>query len=122
MCYGHAMHRLPIDWTCGLIAEEDPRRDRPDCLRCGGACCKIDWAIAFDKDEPVPRWLSIPGRKLAGDLLSNERMMRKNADKSCIALENGRCTIYELRPTLCQEFETGSECCLEAMAVIGQAD
>lgn len=29
----------------------------------------------------------------------------------CIALKDGKCSIYEKRPVVCREFQVGSSCC-----------
>ena len=40
--------------------------------------------------------------------------MRTQADGSCVALRNGACSIYEVRPMECRQFERGSRACHEA--------
>ena len=37
-------------------------------------------------------------------------------DNKCIALVNGRCSVYEKRPAVCREFEVGNPCCLSFQA------
>ncbi len=109
------MSPINTDWLWPDLEPEAPASEVPECLRCGGACCRVDWVIAFDQDEPVPRWLSVAGTRLVNGYPGRERMMRKNGDGACVALSNGLCGIYDLRPTPCREFEAGSDCCLEAM-------
>lgn len=43
---------------------------------------------------------------------NNQYYMRKQKDRrTCIALQNGLCTIYENRPTECKQFEAGNPRC-----------
>lgn len=41
-----------------------------------------------------------------------DRQMRTDENNRCIALKDGRCSIYEKRPTVCREFQVGSRCCV----------
>lgn len=83
------------------------------CQSCHGACCRV-WDVTFDPDyERVPKKLS---RTAGPGCFGHGRMMVRAADGACVALEDGLCTIYEDRPTLCRDFEAGSDECDEARA------
>jgi Fe-S-cluster containining protein len=92
-----------------------------DCQACGACCRTFDvWLMDTDLDrfERAPHLLSLtviaPGTA-AGQW---RFMRREQSTGQCTALEGGlrscRCTIYEDRPTLCRDFQAGSEDCLDA--------
>lgn len=76
-----------------------------DCVECGGICCQgiidvyhvdeIFYDDALTEEDPNKKY---------------DRVM-KMVDGRCIALKNGRCTIYLKRPTVCRDFQVGSSCC-----------
>jgi Fe-S-cluster containining protein len=76
------------------------------CEACGGKCCMgiIDVystdEIFYDdslvwEDESVPY----------------DRIMRTDENQRCIALKDGKCSIYEKRPQVCRAFQVGCRCC-----------
>ena len=73
----------------------------------------------LDRFERSPNLLQLTVIQNPSGAAGQWRFMRRDEKTSqCVALEGGlrncRCTIYDQRPTLCREFEAGSEDCLEA--------
>lgn len=74
-----------------------------DCATCGGKCC-AGWAV-----EIVPTQDSVPINLTKWDPLLGTIMRERNG--ACIALKNGRCSIYDQRPGVCRDFKlNGSDC------------
>ena len=76
------------------------------CDECKGKCCvgPIDVYSTdeiFYDDELV---CQDPDQKY-------DRVMR-TVDGYCIALKDGKCTIYDKRPTVCRAFQVDSVCCV----------
>jgi Fe-S-cluster containining protein len=40
-----------------------------------------------------------------------DRVMQTTENLQCIALKDGKCSIYEKRPAVCRAFEVGCSCC-----------
>ena len=80
--------------------------DNP-CEKCKGKCCVgiIDvysTDIIFNDDTMTCK-----------DLDSKyEKVMRIDGNGNCIALKDGKCSIYEKRPQICKDFKVGSPCCI----------
>lgn len=88
-----------------------------DCRSCG-ACCKDFVVDVHSTDEEVPEHM-VKDDRLFG-------MVMRTRNRQCIALKGKigcsvRCSIYEHRPTVCQEFRPGSEQCLHARERLGIA-
>ncbi len=74
------------------------------CGVCRGGCC-VGLSVEVYPNDDVPDNMTI--------VRKNFRYMRKQRDhKTCIALVEGRCSIYEIRPTVCREFWVGNPRCL----------
>ncbi len=75
------------------------------CASCQACCCRLEVMIISDT--------GVPEQHIALDQWGGETMLRLD-DGWCSALdrETYRCTIYENRPWVCREFETGSYDCL----------
>lgn len=76
------------------------------CAACGGKCCQgiID---VYYTDE-IFSDLSLVQR------VENDRfdaIMLTDENQRCIALKDGKCSIYEKRPQICREFKVGCQCC-----------
>ena len=108
------------------MTNRDGRSAALDCQACGACCATFDvWLMESDLDrfERSPNLLHLTVIH-PGAAAGQWRFMRRNEKTGqCAALEGGlrscRCTIYEQRPTLCREFEPGSEDCLEARRKYG---
>ena len=77
------------------------------CEVCQGACCKgmaLDPGKGMTPDER--RWLELHGYD------SKTRIM---LERPCEKLEDGRCSIYDFRPSICKKFVVGSKECLFAV-------
>jgi Fe-S-cluster containining protein len=93
-----------------------------DCQACGACCATFDvWLMEGDRDrfERSARLLPLTVIHRPGTATSEWRFLARDEKTGhCRALEGPlgkcRCTIYDDRPTLCREFEAGSEDCLEA--------
>jgi Fe-S-cluster containining protein len=76
------------------------------CKSCGGRCC-VGIIEVQSADELFKDGL-LTVSSLAGD---GSRVMKTNETGRCVALQDGRCSIYDRRPQICKDFKTGSECC-----------
>jgi len=103
--------RVEVRWRACVKADFDL-----DCLTCG-ACCAVYKEVPIDPEEPL--------LEERPELTTDSRVgpvMRRVGDR-CIAmaLADGkhRCSIYEIRPQVCRDFEPGSEDCLSACQRMG---
>ncbi len=91
-------------------------RQRPDCRGCG-ACCAYFHQVPVLMVDATPRaltWAVWDEADREGEKL--RWLRREPAEGRCVALDGpvgGRvsCSIYELRPQACREFEAGSDRC-----------
>lgn len=77
------------------------------CEQCGGRCCVgLIEVYSVDEifyDETLVR--EFPG-------VEYDRFMKTAGDNMhCIALKNGKCSIYNKRPTVCRQFDVGCSRC-----------
>ena len=89
------------------------------CKGCKGCCTNSGVNIFNDENILFPIELTEIVR-LRPDLYPGGkpfRMMRHKENGECIALdsETGICTIYDIRPKVCKDFERGSDECLSAL-------
>ena len=76
------------------------------CDICKGMCC-MGTVDVYSSDEifyDETLVVEDPDQKY-------DRLMRM-VDGHCIALKDGKCTIYEKRPAVCRAFQVGSNCCI----------
>lgn len=81
------------------------------CRACG-ACCRLP--VAFAAHELASRGGTVPDALTEPGRTDHVRMRRRNG--ACIALDgvvgqHTTCTIYDLRPTPCRDFEAGNPYC-----------
>lgn len=80
----------------------------PPCLDCAACCVGLDVELVPGMDDvpdPMVEWREEEGG------IAVPYMMRR-ATGECIALTvDGRCSIYETRPSECRAFERGSSDC-----------
>lgn len=83
------------------------------CSTCAACCCQLEVLLITDT--------GVPKRFIDVDDWGGEVMLRLD-DGWCAALDRNdmRCTIYERRPLICREFETGSPECLDERAGISE--
>ena len=89
---------------------------RPDCQRCG-ACCAYFQQVPVLMVDATPRsltWAVWDGEDREGERL--RWLRREPAEGGCVAFagpvgERVSCSVYELRPQACREFEAGSDRC-----------
>lgn len=83
-----------------------PSEPAVTCATCAACCCQLE--VMLITDTGVPR------RFIETDEWGGE-VMRRLDDGWCAALDRDsmRCTIYEVRPLICREFEMGSAECLD---------
>lgn len=75
------------------------------CDICGGKCC-VGIIEVFPYDEVFT------DRSLTTiSLLEDERVMQTKPGGQCIALIDGKCSIYDKRPMICRRFLLDSPCC-----------
>ena len=77
------------------------------CSTCRALCCRLEVRLLDDSDENIPVELT---EKVEGLYFA----MKRGADGWCEALnrETMLCTIYEIRPNLCREYEAGDYDCV----------
>lgn len=75
------------------------------CSNCKACCCRLEVLLISDT--------GVPARYISTDKWGAETMIRLD-DGWCSALDRNTmlCSIYENRPWICREFETGSYECL----------
>lgn len=75
------------------------------CANCEACCCRLEVLLMGEDDIPL-------------ELTTQDRwggwVMRRLDDGWCAALDRStfRCTIYERRPIVCRDYETGDFDCL----------
>ena len=74
----------------------------PSCAACPALCCRLT-AQLVPEDE-IPNALV----RVAAD---GTRFMAQREDRTCVALQDNRCTIYEKRPQICRSFEIDGKVC-----------
>lgn len=81
-----------------------PSDNAVSCSNCAACCCQLEVMLITDT--------GVPPRFIATDDWGGEVMQRLD-DGWCAALDRDsmRCSIYELRPLICREFEMGSAEC-----------
>lgn len=84
------------------------------CSTCAACCCQLEVMLITDT--------GVPERFIDIDDWGGE-VMRRLDDGWCAALDRDsmRCTIYELRPLICREFELGEADCLNERRGIATA-
>ena len=76
-----------------------------DCCECGN-CCKL-YDILLDKNdiERISAYLGLPENDFIEKYLAADGENYKIKDKPCCFLDaDGKCRIYEVRPTVCRDF------------------
>ena len=91
---------------------EAPHLPDPEitCSNCEASCCRLEVMLITDT--------GVPERYIETDEWGGRSMARLD-DGWCAALDRKQlnCTIYELRPWVCREFEMGEyECIVERSA------
>ena len=76
------------------------------CSSCAACCCQLEVLLLGDSE--------VPAHYVENDSWGGE-VMRRLDDGWCAALDRDsmRCSIYEVRPLICREFELGAADCLE---------
>ena len=79
------------------------------CTNCKAACCRLE-AMLFNDTEVPEKFIEVNTR--------GEMSMARLEDGWCSALDRNTmtCTIYEIRPWICREFEMGKQECISARA------
>jgi len=75
------------------------------CEFCGGKCC-VGEIIVFPSDK-IYSDSSLVGPSYEG----SDEMIMKTVNNICVALEDGKCSVYDNRPAECVLFKVGSSCC-----------
>jgi len=103
-----------------LPASVDSQAEELDCLTCS-ACCRGHAGVILVSAEDLLRFKRAARPELAERIVPghfSEEAMETDANGACVHL--GRpglphhCSIYEIRPDICGEFERGGWQCLEA--------
>ena len=84
------------------------------CSTCAACCCQLEVMLITDT--------GVPERYIDSDDWGGEVMLRLD-DGWCAALDRNTmmCSIYEKRPLICREFETGEADCLNERRGIATA-
>ena len=79
------------------------------CDNCQACCCRLEVMLVSET--------GVPHQHVQVDEWGQETMLRLE-DGWCSALDRDtlRCTIYEVRPLICREFEMGSYECMDERA------
>jgi len=82
--------------------------DLPPCAGCG-SCCHLVVELAWDADH-VPEEYVVEH--------DGVRCMDQRGDGACVALDpiSRLCTIYEIRPKVCRDFNRGGALCQKAVS------
>lgn len=82
------------------------------CANCQACCCRLEVFLLTDTGVP-DRFVEVDGE-------GGMRMARLD-DGWCAALDRDTllCSIYEVRPWVCREFEEGADDCLGERAACG---
>lgn len=83
----------------------------PRCERCRGACCESLTLTIHPSSLDFQRFLelrSVPQRDGDAPLGTS---FRRNFEVPCKALIDGRCSVYEFRPNVCELFTPGGPEC-----------
>lgn len=93
-----------------------------DCLACGACCLHAGGVLLLDQDVA----------RLAGHLGLTEDEVRirftrdgehlrtkGRDDPACVFLEGTRCTVYQARPQVCQDYPVGGAACLRERTRMG---
>jgi Fe-S-cluster containining protein len=98
---------LSILWmiACLSIGEHTNRNDidlDDICIECGGYCCRLGGVVATKNEVDAIIQRGYPNHfiQLSSDVYGTEW----GDDGTCVYLENGRCTIYAVRPLGCRMF------------------
>jgi len=77
------------------------------CSTCRALCCRLEVRLIDDSDDQVPEEYTIKAE-------NSLTIMKQAADGWCEALDRKTmlCTIYEKRPFLCREYQTGDYDCI----------
>ncbi len=77
------------------------------CTTCLALCCRLEVRLIEEDDFKVPQHLT----KKTDSLYT---VMKLSSDGFCSALDSQtmRCTIYNIRPSICREYEAGDYDCL----------
>lgn len=84
------------------------------CETCQACCCRLQ--VMLITETGVPDSLIVKDR-------TGVEFMAQGEDGWCVAVDRKtmKCTIYEVRPWVCREFEVGDyECLLERSALTGE--
>lgn len=97
-----------------------------DCKKCGACCVEAGSVSVFYPEDAVPRWRTRSIRDVRGydplDVERGVRMMDRYLGGRCKALDgvvcqSVSCRVYDVRPSVCREFEPGSAGCIESRKV-----
>lgn len=85
----------------------NPSIEIPACAGCGRCCYQVVTLVAGVDVVPEAWVVEHDG----------ERCLEQRGDGACVGLDpiTKLCTIYESRPTVCREFERGSELCVKVL-------
>lgn len=87
------------------IAEEV--EDAIDCRTCAN-CCRVATTTLLERDiEKLARYLRISPQQFLRDYTvksEEEGVILKRTATGCVFLDGNECTVYEVRPTTCENF------------------
>ena len=91
------------------------------CLGCKACCTNVGVNLFEEDNIPENMIETIALRPDKYPPLGREfKFMKHKINGECIALTtDGRCSIYETRPTVCVDFERGSKDCLDLLDKLG---
>ena len=90
-----------------------------DCLKCGKCCRFVALPFGGKITPDVVRWHNAHGIKVVQKEELGMFHGKVLIPLECKHFKDGRCGIYEERPQVCRDFESGGEVCKEAIENFG---
>lgn len=81
--------------------------DQIDCTACGN-CCRVATVRLLERDvEKLAKFLRVKASHFLRDYCEeseDEGLVLKRTEKGCVFLDGNLCTVYEARPSTCDDF------------------
>lgn len=77
----------------------------PACKECRGACCELI-TFSYKADETLDQYFQVRAKKTD---------LGYSFESICPKLKDGKCSIYENRPHICDVYKVGCDACKNAI-------
>jgi len=82
------------------------------CKKCDGHCCKVGFIVRVFPNEEIYNDDNYVNKSVEFfDEIPFHNMKSNGDGYTCIALNNGMCSIWNKRPLMCRDFEVESDRC-----------